>query len=168
MATTIQLQKHHSVEELQEYVKKCTDHLQKTRVKVIIGIAKGKTRTEVANNFQINIDSVTDWIKKYNTDGLIGLKTNKGGRKEGNPKWSSEIFDILFKEIEKNDRYWSIPRMQEWIQDNFKKEIPEQTVWYHLNANRYSYKSARPHPYKGDKDAQESFKKRALQKSWST
>lgn len=166
MANTIQLQNHHTLEELQQYMKKCTDILQKNRLKVIILINKGKTRKEISNTFQINIDTITDWVKKYNEKGVIGLKTNKGGRKEGNPKWDKNIFHKLFKEIDKNNKYWSIPLMKEWIKNNFNKNIPEQTIWYHLDMNRYSYKSARPHPYKGDLKQQELFKKGASQRYW--
>ena len=53
MATTIQLQKHHSLEDLQNHMKKCADQLQKNRLKVIILITKGKTRTEIAKDFQM-------------------------------------------------------------------------------------------------------------------
>ena len=52
--------------------------------------------------------------------------------------------------------------MQEWIEENHKETIPESTIWYHLKCLKYSYKSARSHPYKGDKEQQDSFKKRVL------
>ena len=67
----------------------------------------------------------------------------------------------LVKEIAKQDKYWSIPIMQEWIQNHYKKAVPEQTVWYRMNKmNRMSYKSSRPHPYLGDKAKQDNFKKK--------
>lgn len=50
--------------------------------------------------------------------------------------------------------------MQEWIQKHHKVAILEQTVWYHMDKQGYSYKSDRPHPAKGDKEKQEVFKKR--------
>lgn len=89
----------------------------------------------------------------------MGLISNKGGRPEGNPKWDTAIFDALVKEIDTKKGYWSIPRMQQWIREHHKKEIPEQTVWYRMDKLNYSYKSARPHPVQGNKEKQEAFKK---------
>jgi transposase len=102
------------------------------------------------------------WIKKYNEKGIEGLIFDKGGRKEGNPKWDKEIFDKLIKEIDKNDKLWSVPLMKEWIMKNNKIDIPQSTIWYHLQLKKYSYKSLRPSPYKGDEKAQEEFKKKDL------
>ena len=76
-------------------------------------------------------------------------------------KWDQSIFDDLVKEIDKGGRYWSIPLMQKWLKEHKKQDIPESTVWYHLNRLNYSHKSARPHPYRGDKERQEAFKKGA-------
>ena len=73
--------------------------------------------------------------------------------------WDTRIFDDLTKEIDKGGRYWSIPLMCAWIKDHKKTDIPENTVWYRMADLKYSYKSARPHPYKGDTEKQEAFKK---------
>ena len=75
-------------------------------------------------------------------------------------------FEELCKEIDKGG-YWSIPKMQEWIEKHHHKAIPEQTVWYRMDQLSYSYKGARPHPVQGNKDKQEAFKKGALLPSWS-
>ena len=84
---------------------------------------------------------------------------SKGGRPEGNPTWDRAIFDELIKEIDKGGRYWSVPLMHEWIKEKYKKEIPENTVWYHVTGLDYTYKSARPHPMQGDTAKQDAFKK---------
>ena len=98
--------------------------------------------------------------------GFSALASNKGGRPEGNPKWDAEIFEALAKKIDKGG-YWSIPRMQEWINKHRQKDIPEQTVWYRMDQLNYSYKGARPHPAQGNKEKQDSFKKGGLRHSWS-
>ncbi len=51
---------------------------------------------------------------------------------------------------------------QHFLFINSKKvSIPETTVWYNMtNVCNMSYKSARPHPYLGDKEKQEEFKKK--------
>lgn len=161
MPTSIALKERHTIKKLKEMIKKCSDEPQKTRIRAIINIKRGKKRSEVAEMLSCSRDSITNWINAYNEKGLEGLATNLGGRKEGNPKWNTEIFSSLAKEIDKQKRYWSIPLMQKWILEHKKEEIPEQTVWYHMKSLRYSYKSARPHPYKGDREKQALFKKGA-------
>lgn len=138
----------------------------KTRIKAIILRMRGKTPQEISEQLLVNDRSVRTWITLYNKNGLAGLAPKPSGRKEGNPKWDISIFNDLAKEIDKGG-YWSIPRMQEWLKKEKKKDIPEQTVWYRMDQLNYSYKSARPHPVQGNKERQEAFKKGASLRSWS-
>ena len=156
----------HTVEELVVFKNKSNDEGQKLRLRAIINIKKGKLLKQVSEELLISRRSLSTWVHKYNEEGIDGFKTNKGGRSEGNPKWDVEIFKKLTEMLKEKGGYWSIPLMQEWIQKKYEKYIPEQTVWYHLNKLGFSYKSARPHPYKGDRKRQESFKKGVLQKTW--
>lgn len=156
----------HTLDELVEAKNKSSDEGQKLRLRAIINLKKGKKVKQVSEELLVSRRSVGIWQNIYNKKGIEGLKTNKGGRPEGNPKWDTNIFNELAKEIDKGG-YWSIPLMQEWIIKHHKKDIPEQTVWYRMDQLNYSYKSARPHPVKGDKEKQESFKKGVSYRSWS-
>ena len=109
---------------------------------------------------------ISAWIKKYNANGIEGLRTKASGRPAGNPKWDSAIFTALTRAIDQGG-YWSIPRMQEWIAKNHHVHIPEQTIWFRLDALQYSYKSARPHPAQGNREKQETFKKGVFVRSWN-
>lgn len=114
----------------------------------------------------ISPTTLISWVVAYNNGGTDALKMSKGGRPEGNPKWDADIFHTLAQEVDKGG-YWSIPRMQEWLRKEHRKDIPEQTVWYRMNTLGYSYKSARPHPVQGNKERQDTFKKGASLRSWS-
>lgn len=162
MATRTPLAVKDTLAELRQKLKDASDAAHKTRIRAIIHTKRGHTRKEVALTFSISYDSVGDWVKKYNEGGTDALTTNLGGRPEGNPIWDTSIFDALATEIDRGGRYWSIPLMQDWIREKYKKEIPENTIWNHVTDLDYSYKSARPHPYKGDTEEQHAFKKRAL------
>jgi transposase len=157
---------HESVPVLKAALKKSRDQAFKTRLKAIILRSSGKSPQEIAESLVVSDRSVTSWILRYNAEGITGLTTKPSGRSEGNPKWEAEPFEKLTKEIDKGG-YWSIPKMQEWITEHYKKYIPEQTIWYRMDQLSYSYKSARPHPVQGNKDKQEAFKKGALLRSWS-
>lgn len=157
---------HHTLPELVLAKNKSSDDGQKLRLRAIINIKKGKLMKQVSEELVVSEKSLGVWLSRYNEKGIDALASNKGGRPEGNPKWDTAIWDTLGKTVKTTGGYWSIPKMQEWIQNKYKKVIPEQTVWYHLDKLGFSYKSSRPHPYKGDHERQESFKKGVLRKQW--
>lgn len=158
---------HHTLAELVELKNKSSDDGQKLRLRAIINIKKGKTFEQIAEEMLVSRKSIGVWHVKYDEKGVEGLLSNKGGRKEGNPTWDAEIFEKLTEHVKNTGGYWSVPKMQEWVKETYKKTIPLQTIWYHLILKKFSYKSSRPHPYKGDKEKQDSFKKGALRKSWT-
>jgi transposase len=147
-------------------VKKTSDAAWKQRLKAVLKAREGTKRRDIAEALVVSERSVGSWIKAYNCGGVDALKTKPSGRKIGPQLWDSSIFTDLCKEIDKGG-YWSIPKMQEWIEAHHHKAIPEQTVWYRMDQLSYSYKGARPHPAQGNKDTQEAFKKGALLRSWS-
>lgn len=161
---TIKLKTLDSVSDLKRAIKKSADADQKNRIKAIINIKEGATKTATAKRFVVSRTSVISWVAAYNEGGVEALAMSKGGRLEGNPKWDTSLFNDLTKEIDKGG-YWSIPRMQEWLIANKKKDIPEQTVWHRMNQLDYSYKGARPHPTQGNKEKQDGFKKGVLRHS---
>lgn len=161
MKTKIQLQKRHTITELEKAAKESKDQDQKTRIKAIIALKKDVSRSIVAKDFLIDPKTLRYWIRSYNKNGLEGLVMSKGGRHEGNPVWDTDIFTALTKELDKQQGCWSIPLMQDWIKKHKKKMIPESTILYHLKVLEYSYKSLRPHPYLGNKKVQDAFKKGA-------
>lgn len=157
---------HESLSELRRAVKKTGEAAWKQRLKAVLKAREGKKRKEIAEELLASERSVGTWIRAYNDRGIDGLKTKPSGRKPGPQRWQSSIFDELAREIDKGG-YWSVPKMQEWISRQYKKYIPEQTVWYRMDQLSYSYKGARPHPVQGDKERQEAFKKGASFHSWS-
>jgi transposase len=162
MSAIIPITRCESVSTLRKKLAHSKDADQKMRIRAIINIKKGAKRREVAKNVVISRTTLVSWVATYNEGGTDALKMSKGGRPEGNPKWDTNIFDALIKEIDKGEHYWSVPLMQQWIEEHYEKNVPESTVWYHLTALDYSYKSARPHPYKGDAEKQKAFKKGGL------
>ena len=158
----------HTLVELMDAKNKSSDEGQKLRLRAIINIKRGKRIKQVSEELLVSRRSVSKWQNIYNEKGIDGLVSHKGGRPEGNPKWDTRIFDTLGETIRKTGGYWSIPTMQKWIRNEYHETIPEQTIWYHLvQILGFSYKSARPHPYRGDRELQESFKKGASRKQWA-
>lgn len=156
------LASHHTLEQLMEIKRKSVDEGQKLKLRAIINIKKGKKIKQVSEDLLVSRQSLSAWQRIYQSKGVEGFLTNKGGRPEGNPTWDSKIFTALTKHVKNTGGYWSVPLMQKWIKEKYLKTIPLQTIWYHLCLLEFSYKSSRPHPYKGDRERQESFKKGVL------
>jgi transposase len=115
---------------------------------------------DIVKQLLIGRHSVSIWIKLYNQHGLDGLKNfSLGGRKEGDVKWSNEIFTALFEKLDSMDEFYSVPKMQSWIEDTYGVTIPQNTIHNRLRAGGYTFKSSRPNPYKGNPNLQASFKK---------
>jgi transposase len=103
------------------------------------------------------------WVKWYNEKGLERIRdVSSGGRPEGNPKWDNSIFDALFAKLDAMEEFFSVPKMQVWIEETYGKKIPERTIHDRLRVGGYSFKSSRPNPYKGDPNLQAQFKKTEL------
>lgn len=166
MAKTMAVAERDSLAGLHKAVKRSDDEAQKTRIRAIIALKEGKTKTLVAESFAISRTSVVSWVVLYNGGGTDALRMGKGGRPEGNPKWEAEPFEALGKEVEKGG-YWSVPKMQQWLAKEKELDIPQQTVWYRVRQMDYSYKSSRPHPARGSEKAREAFKKGASRRTSS-
>jgi len=162
MNIQIKLKNQHSIAELQTAIKKSNNEGQKTRLRAIIRLKQGSTRTSVAKELVIDRKTLLSWIKKYNKGGTKTLLVPKGGRPRGNLKWDEAIFKRLAKEVKKSEKCWSLRIMQDWIKKEEKETIPIVTIWYHLQVLKFSYTSLRPHPYLGDKKKQEALKKKGL------
>ncbi len=161
MAKKILLSERDSVAQLEQAIKKSVDEEQRTRIRAILALKEGAKQKEVSKRFVIHRETVGAWVSAYNEGGVDALRMSKGGRPAGNPKWDGKIFEALARKIGKGGQYWSVPLMREWIRKRFRVEIPENTVWYRVRDLGFSHKSARPHPYRGDRKRQAAFKKGA-------
>lgn len=160
MAQRLTIQPHNTIEELTYEIKTTRDGRYRLRVQTIL-LSLQKMRTvDIVKQLLIGRHSVSIWIKLYNQHGLDGLKNfSLGGRREGDVKWSNEIFTALFEKLDSMDEFYSVPKMQSWIEDTYGVTIPQNTIHNRLRAGGYTFKSSRPNPYKGNPNLQASFKK---------
>jgi len=163
MARKRTIVKQHSEEELKKIIRDTKDGRYRLRVQTILYVMQNKSTQEIHKQLMVSTYSIFNWLNIYNKEGLEGLRNiTKGGRKEGNPKWDDAIFKALFKKLDQMEEYWSVPKMRVWIEKEFNVSIPERTIRHRLKVGRYSFKSSRPNPYKGDPNLQAAFKKTKL------
>jgi transposase len=163
MAKKITIIEHNTKEELEYEIKRTRDGRYRLRMQVIILCMEGLPSHEIQSRLIISRPALFRWVKWYNEKGLERIRdVSSGGRPEGNPKWDNSIFDALFAKLDAMEEFFSVPKMQVWIEETYGKKIPERTIHDRLRVGGYSFKSSRPNPYKGDPNLQAQFKKTEL------
>ena len=163
MAKAITIIKHDTEEELRKEISTTKDGRYRLRVQTVLLVMQGLHSEQIMQQLLISRNSIFRWVQWYNEDGLEGLKNvSVGGRAEGNPKWDDTIFIALFEKLDTMEEFWSVPKMQSWIEEQYNLKIPVNTIHNRLRVNGYTFKSSRPNPYKGDPDLQAAFKKTEL------
>ncbi|MDQ7062299.1 MAG: winged helix-turn-helix domain-containing protein [Sulfurimonas sp.] len=148
-------------------MRKAKDGRYQLRINTIILLKEGAKPGKIRERLLIGSETYCRWVRIYNKGGLAALKNIKiTGRKEGNPEYDNYIFEELFKKLDLMQEYWSVIKMQKFVKDLHKIEVPNETMRMRVKRAGYSYKSNRPSPYKGDVVKQEEFKK-TDSKMWS-
>jgi transposase len=116
-----------SVEELEELLKKEKDARIYRRLKVIYLLKKTPNiqLKDVSNKIDISIQSVKKYWGLYKKGGIQNLNLNYKGRI---PRLNKEEFE-KFKEKAK-EGFDSLKSMQEWIKEEFNKELSIKTISY--------------------------------------
>ncbi|MEA3374245.1 MAG: winged helix-turn-helix domain-containing protein [Campylobacterota bacterium] len=160
MAKKITINRQHTREELEREIKKTRDGRYRLRLQAINLVMEGLTSQMIVKRLMITRESLFRWVRWYNEKSLEGIReVSSGGRPEGNPKWEGSIFEALYAKLDLMEEFFSVPKMQAWIESEYGIVIPERTIHSRLKANGYSFKSSRPNPYKGDPELQAAFKK---------
>jgi len=147
----------HTVEELKREIRETKDGRYSLRLRCVLLRKEGKSTKEIQESLLVSREFIARWIRRYNEKGLEALKyRHTGGRRE---VWSIKYFKELFEELDKGKGVWTIKKMQKFIEDIHKVKISEESIRRRLHKYRYSWKTSRPSPYKGDKEKQEEFKK---------
>ena len=116
-----------SVEELEALLKKEKDARMYIRIKVIYLLKKTPNiqLKDVSKKMDISIQSVKKYWGLYRKGGIDNLKLNYKGRI---PRLKKEEFE-KFKEKAK-EGFDSLKSMQEWIREEFNKELSIKTISY--------------------------------------
>ncbi len=73
-----ELKAQHSVEELKEHFRGCTCAVERRRLQVVWWLREGRNREEVMALSAYSSFSVREIIKRYNEQGVAGLKDRTG------------------------------------------------------------------------------------------
>jgi transposase len=149
MAAPIRLRSDFDAARLRDLAKRSRDPDQTRRLLALAVIYEGGSRTDAARIGAVGLQTVRDWVLRFNAEGPEGLLTGKapGAR----PLLSPEQRQALQHIIEEGPVpavhgvvRWRLVDLVQWVWDEFGLSISPQTLSRELRALNYRKLSARP------------------------
>ena len=134
------------------------------RLHCILLICDGKTCADVAALFGDSLRTVQYWVKRYNEAGVDGLRDpTRVGR---NPKLLPGDKDVLAQDLRGSPRefgytqnLWDGKLLSHHLNEKFHVELKVRQCQYLFHQLGFRRRKPRPVIAKGDREAQEAYKK---------
>ena len=171
MAAAVGLRGDNSAGALRAAAKRSKDGAQTRRLLALAAIYDGATRTEAAKIGGVTLQVVRDWVVRFNAQGPDGLIDRKA---PGQPPRLNEAHRAGLAAIIESGPIpavhgvvrWRIVDLRQWIFEEFRVVVAEQTLSRVLRKMGYRKLSARPRHYAQAEDAIEDFKK-TFPRAWT-
>jgi transposase len=170
MAAAVGLRADFTATDLRRLAQSRRDAGQVRRLLSLAMIYDGGSRSGAARIGGVGLQTVRDWVLRFNRDGPDGLIDGKapGGR----PRLDANQRAALASAVESGPIpaahgvvRWRLVDLVQWIRDEFALSISTQTLSRELRAMGYRKLTARPRHHAQAADAIDVFKK-ASQPSW--
>jgi transposase len=154
----------HSSEDLRTFASKSRDGAQVRRLLALAFILEGASRTEAAERTGMDRQTLRDWVHRYNTEGIEGLKSGHGPGKP--PSLTEEQMAELKATVLKGpdpEKHgvvrWRCVDLRAEVTRRFTIEVTERTIGKWLRKLGLTRLQPRPFHPKKDEAAQQAFKK---------
>ena len=150
--------------ELRAASAKCPDGTQVRRILALALVLEGRPRTEAAALNGMDRQTLSDWVHRYNADGLDGLKSRKSPGREPflSPAQKAELRDLVIQgpdpAVHKVVR-WRCVDLQAEVARRWSIEVHESTIGGWLGELGLTRLQPRPVHPKKDPEAEATFKK---------
>ena len=145
---------------------------QGRRLLALAAIYDGGSRSEAARIGSVGLQTVRDWVLRFNAAGPDGLVDGKAPGQT--PKLDKAQRQALARIVESGPIAavhgvvrWRLIDLAQWVWDEFGISISKQTLSRDLRAMGLRKLSARPRHYAQNEHAMEAFKKNSPP-SWRT
>jgi transposase len=164
MAAAVGLREDFRATELRRLAQSRRDAGQVRRLLALAVIYDGGSRSKAARIGGVGLQTVRDWVLRFNRDGPDGLDDGKapGGR----PRLDGEQQAALAAAVESGPIpaahgvvRWRLVDLVQWVRDEFAVSISTQTLSRELRAMGYRKLTARPRHHTQGADAIPAFKK---------
>jgi len=170
MSIPIPLRTDYDATALRRLARQSDDAGQARRLLALGAIYAGGTRSEAAELGGVGVQIVRDWAVRFNSEGPDGLIDRKAPGQP--PKLKDVHRRALARMIEDGPIpavhgvvRWRLVDLAQWVWEEFKIAVSEQTLGRVLNAMGYTKLSARPRHYAQNPEAMADFKKTSP-RSW--
>jgi|TARA_B100001971_G_scaffold206581_1_gene225566 transposase len=148
------------------------DANQGRRLLALASIYEGGSRGEAAQTGSVGLQTVRDWVLRFNAAGPDGLVDGKAAGQT--PKLDDARRQALARIVESGPIAavhgvvrWRLIDLAQWVWDEFGVSISKQTLSRELRAMGFRKLSARPRHHAQNEHAVEAFKKNSPP-SWRT
>jgi len=173
MAGAIGLREDFDAAALRAVARRAADPGQVRRLLALAAIYDGSLRSAAAAIGGVGLQTVRDWVLRFNAEGPDGLVT---GKAPGNPPLLDAARRAALRRIVEDGPNpavhgvvrWRLVDLAQWLWDEFQVSVSKQTLSRELRAMGLRKLSARPRHHAKDDEAEAAFKKtspRAWQRS---
>lgn len=170
MVAGIELRTDFDAASLRRLARGSKDAGQARRFLALAEVYDGRSRSEAALVGGVTLQSIRDWVLRFNDEGPDGLIDRKAPGPT--PKLDAAQLAALKDLVERGPVpavdgvvRWRLIDLVQWISDEFGVSLDETTVGRHLKAMGYRKLTARPRHYAQNEFAVEAFKKTSPRKS---
>ncbi len=151
-------------EGLRQFARQTKDAGQARRLLALASIYDGGSRTDAARLGSVTLQIVRDWVMRFNARGPDGLINGKAPGQR--PRLNDHHRAALARAIERGPTpyldgvvRWRLCDLAQWLFEEFRVSVSEQTLSREVRAMGYRKLAARPRHHAQDPQAIEAFKK---------
>lgn len=170
MAAPVALREDFDAVQLRALARSATDPGQVRRLLALAAIYDGGKRSAAAAIGGVGLQTVRDWVLRFNAEGPDGLVT---GKAPGNRPLLDADRRAALRQIVEDGPIpavhgvvrWRLVDLVQWVWAEFRVSISKQTLSRELRALGFRKLSARPRHHAKDAEAATAFKKTSP-RSW--
>lgn len=164
MGSAISLRADFNGDDLRQLARQTKDADQARRLLALATIYDGGSRADAARLGSVTLQVVRDWVVRFNARGPDGLINGKAPGKQ--PLLSADQRAALAEAIERGPTpyldgvvRWRLCDLGQWLWEEFRVSVSEQTLSREVRSLGYRKLSARPKHHAQNPDAIAAFKK---------
>ena len=170
MAAPVPLRSDYDAATLRRLARSASDPGQVRRLLALAAISAGEPRSTAAAIGGVGLQTVRDWVVRFNAEGPSGLVSGTAPGKR--PILEAHHRVALQRIVEEGPTpaihgvvRWRVVDLLEWLWEEFRVSVSKQTLSRELRALGFRKLSARPRHHAQDPQAVTAFKKTSP-RSW--
>jgi transposase len=173
MSIPVALRSDYDAVRLRQLARRSKDAPQTRRLLALAVIYEGGSRTQAAEIGGVGLQTVRDWVLRFNVHGPVGLLD---GKAPGQPSILSNEHRLRLSEMIESGPIpaahgvvrWRLADLMQWLWDEYRIRISKQTLSRELRALNFRKLSARPRHHAKSEAAVAAFKKTSPRVWWKS